>query len=116
MAVVEAGVIANIRSCDGRWCYVSIADYRGYIEQKKLWGVYESEVELGWCRTSKPVALLMLVVGLDPAADRYPYVAHQSLMPLADGIHGCSGGCGITGNLQGFPLRHGGRESVLPAS
>jgi len=44
VAVVEAGVIANIRSCDGRWCYVSIADYRGYIEQKKLWGVYESEV------------------------------------------------------------------------
>ena len=44
VAVVEAGVIANIRSCDGRWCYVSIADYRGYIEQKKLWGVYEGEV------------------------------------------------------------------------
>lgn len=44
VAVVEAGVIANIRSCDGSWCYVSIADYRGYIEQKKLWGVYESEI------------------------------------------------------------------------
>lgn len=44
VAVVEVGVIANIRSCDGRWCYVSIANYRGYIEQKKLWGVYEGEV------------------------------------------------------------------------
>jgi SH3-like domain-containing protein len=44
VAVVEAGVIANVRSCDGRWCYVSIADYRGYVEQKKLWGVYEGEV------------------------------------------------------------------------
>jgi SH3-like domain-containing protein len=44
VAVAEAGVIANIRSCDGRWCYVSIADFRGYIEQKKLWGVYEGEV------------------------------------------------------------------------
>ena len=56
------------------------------------------------------------VVSIDPIADCTPEVAHQSLMPLADGIHGCSGGCGITGNLQGFPLRHGGRESVLPAS
>ncbi len=44
VAVVEAGVIANVRSCDGRWCYVSIADYRGYVEQKKLWGVYEGEI------------------------------------------------------------------------
>ena len=44
VAIVEAGVIANIRSCDGRWCYVSVGDFRGYIEQKKLWGVYESEV------------------------------------------------------------------------
>jgi SH3-like domain-containing protein len=44
VAVAEPGVIANVRSCDGRWCYVSIADFRGYIEQKKLWGVYEGEV------------------------------------------------------------------------
>ncbi|MFM9849082.1 MAG: SH3 domain-containing protein [Hyphomicrobiaceae bacterium] len=44
VAMAEAGVIANVRSCDGRWCYVSIADFRGYIEQKKLWGVYEGEV------------------------------------------------------------------------
>lgn len=44
IAMAEAGVIANVRSCDGRWCYVSIADFRGYIEQKKLWGVYEGEV------------------------------------------------------------------------
>lgn len=44
VASVEAGVIANVLSCDGRWCLVSIATYRGYIEQKKLWGVYEREV------------------------------------------------------------------------
>ena len=42
--MAEAGVIANVRSCDGRWCYVSITNFRGYIEQKKLWGVYEGEV------------------------------------------------------------------------
>ena len=44
IAMVEAGIIANISNCDGRWCYVSIDKYRGYIEQKKLWGVYEGEV------------------------------------------------------------------------
>jgi len=43
VAVVEAGVIANVRSCDGQWCYVSVGDYRGYVEQKKLWGVYDGE-------------------------------------------------------------------------
>ncbi len=43
VALVEAGVIANIRSCDGRWCHVSIGEFRGYIQQKKLWGVYENE-------------------------------------------------------------------------
>ncbi len=44
LAMVEAGVIANIASCDGKWCRVSIDQFRGYIEQKKLWGVYEGEV------------------------------------------------------------------------
>jgi SH3-like domain-containing protein len=43
VAMVEAGVIANLSSCDGQWCHVSIDDFRGYIEQKKLWGVYENE-------------------------------------------------------------------------
>lgn len=42
--IVEAGVIANVRSCDGRWCYVSVGNHRGYIEQKKLWGVYDGEI------------------------------------------------------------------------
>lgn len=42
-AIVEAGVIANIQSCDSRWCDVTIDTYRGYIEQKKLWGIYEGE-------------------------------------------------------------------------
>lgn len=43
VAIVEAGVIANIRSCDTKWCHVSVGDYRGYIEQNKLWGVYPGE-------------------------------------------------------------------------
>lgn len=44
VAMVDAGVIANISSCDGRWCLVVIGDFRGYIEQDKLWGVYSGEV------------------------------------------------------------------------
>jgi SH3-like domain-containing protein len=43
VAIVEAGVIANIRSCDTRWCHVSVGDYRGYIAQSRLWGVYPGE-------------------------------------------------------------------------
>lgn len=44
VAKVEAGVIANVHDCDGRWCQVTIDEYRGYLEQKKLWGIYENEV------------------------------------------------------------------------
>jgi SH3-like domain-containing protein len=44
VAQVEAGVLASIISCDGRWCRVSLSGYRGYIEQTKLWGAYQGEV------------------------------------------------------------------------
>ncbi len=44
VAMIEAGVIANLASCDGRWCSVNIDKFHGNIEQKKLWGVYEGEV------------------------------------------------------------------------
>jgi SH3-like domain-containing protein len=44
VANVEAGVIANVQSCDGRWCHVTIDRFRGYVLQKQLWGVYENEV------------------------------------------------------------------------
>lgn len=43
VAIVEAGVIANVISCTGRWCRVNVEQYRGWIEQRKLWGVYEGE-------------------------------------------------------------------------
>jgi SH3-like domain-containing protein len=43
-AMVEAGVIANVHSCDSRWCDVSIETFRGYVEQSKLWGIYQGEV------------------------------------------------------------------------
>jgi SH3-like domain-containing protein len=43
VAQIEAGVIAGVRSCDGRWCEVTIAEYRGFVEQHRLWGVYKGE-------------------------------------------------------------------------
>lgn len=43
VANVEAGVIANLHACDGRWCRVTIEQFSGYIEQNKLWGVYPGE-------------------------------------------------------------------------
>jgi SH3-like domain-containing protein len=44
VAQLEAGVLANIINCDGRWCRVSVGEYRGYIEQNKLWGAYAGEI------------------------------------------------------------------------
>lgn len=43
VALIEAGVIADVQRCDGAWCYVTIDTFRGYLEQQKLWGVYERE-------------------------------------------------------------------------
>jgi SH3-like domain-containing protein len=40
---VEAGVLANIIACGNGWCRVSVGNYRGYIEQSKLWGTYPNE-------------------------------------------------------------------------
>jgi SH3-like domain-containing protein len=44
VAQLEPGVLANIITCDGRWCRVSVGGFRGYIEQIKLWGAYKGEV------------------------------------------------------------------------
>ncbi|MBL8566466.1 MAG: hypothetical protein JNM89_12185 [Hyphomicrobiaceae bacterium] len=44
VAIVEAGVIADVQGCDGLWCKVTVGSYRGYVEQKKLWGIYEREI------------------------------------------------------------------------
>jgi SH3-like domain-containing protein len=44
VAAVEPGVIANIHSCDGNWCEISVGSVSGFIEQKRLWGVYPNEI------------------------------------------------------------------------
>jgi len=43
VAIIEAGVIADVHGCDGRWCEVTINTFGGYIDQTKLWGVYPNE-------------------------------------------------------------------------
>jgi len=42
-ATLQAGVIVNIRNCDGSWCLVDGDGFKGYVEQVKLWGVYPNE-------------------------------------------------------------------------
>ncbi len=42
-ATLQAGVIVNLRRCDGAWCLVDGNGFRGYIQQDKLWGVYPNE-------------------------------------------------------------------------
>ena len=44
IAKLMPGVIAQIKSCTGEWCYVSTEDYQGYASQSELWGVYPGEV------------------------------------------------------------------------
>ena len=43
VAQLEAGVLADVTGCDGRWCRISVGDLRGYINQARLWGVYPNE-------------------------------------------------------------------------
>ncbi|MGI9407311.1 MAG: SH3 domain-containing protein [Hyphomicrobiaceae bacterium] len=43
VALAEPGTIANVRECDGQWCRIIIEPYEGWVEQTKLWGVYERE-------------------------------------------------------------------------
>jgi SH3-like domain-containing protein len=42
-ATLQAGVIVNIRNCDGSWCQIDGDGFKGYIEQVRLWGVYPNE-------------------------------------------------------------------------
>lgn len=47
LARLESGVVASVRSCDGRWCRVSAqngaAHFSGFLLQEQLWGVYPGE-------------------------------------------------------------------------
>ena len=43
VAKLEAGSLVSLRSCDGRWCLVTVSRFKGYLQQKQLWGVYQDE-------------------------------------------------------------------------
>ncbi len=43
VARVMPNVLANVRSCTGTWCRVTIGDHAGFIRQDRLWGVYPNE-------------------------------------------------------------------------
>ena len=44
VAKLEAGTLVSLKSCDRSWCRVSIGRFSGYIEQRRLWGIYPQEV------------------------------------------------------------------------
>lgn len=43
VARLASGVLADIESCDGTWCYLNSGGYEGYATQSELWGVYPGE-------------------------------------------------------------------------
>lgn len=43
VARLQAGVIAQVRRCNGTWCRISGDGFDGWIEQQRLWGVYADE-------------------------------------------------------------------------
>jgi SH3-like domain-containing protein len=48
VARLQTNVIANVRSCSGAWCRVTVVlpgtrDVEGFIRQDRLWGVYPNE-------------------------------------------------------------------------
>jgi SH3-like domain-containing protein len=44
VAIIEPGVIGNIRTCDGQWCEMAFGRYTGWISQSQVWGAYPGEL------------------------------------------------------------------------
>lgn len=42
-AYVEAGILGRVIRCNKEWCKISISNHNGWIQQDKLWGVYQNE-------------------------------------------------------------------------
>lgn len=40
---LETGVIARLDRCDGEWCYLKVAGYKGWVRRGHVWGVYKDE-------------------------------------------------------------------------
>ena len=43
VAKLQAGVVANLKSCTGKWCRISGKNFEGYIQQERIWGAYPNE-------------------------------------------------------------------------
>lgn len=43
VARLQPGVIANVKSCTGNWCRVTLDRLDGFMRQDRLWGVYPNE-------------------------------------------------------------------------
>jgi SH3-like domain-containing protein len=43
VAILEAGVMGTIKSCDGQWCEMTFDGHTGWISQSQLWGAYPGE-------------------------------------------------------------------------
>lgn len=43
VARLEPGVIGAIKSCNGQWCEMEFAGYRGWLSQTQVWGAYPGE-------------------------------------------------------------------------
>lgn len=43
VARLETSVQGELLSCKGEWCRVRIADYKGWLARKDIWGVYPDE-------------------------------------------------------------------------
>jgi len=42
-ARLQAGVVTQVKKCSNGWCRVTGNGFDGWIEQQRLWGVYEGE-------------------------------------------------------------------------
>lgn len=40
---LENGAIGKITSCAEKWCELSASGYKGWVEKKYIWGIYEDE-------------------------------------------------------------------------
>lgn len=43
VAMVKAGVVANLEDCTGDWCRVNASGYEGWVSQPMIWGAYPGE-------------------------------------------------------------------------
>jgi len=42
-AYIEPGALAGLKECREKWCELEASGYRGWVERRFIWGVYENE-------------------------------------------------------------------------